>query len=90
MGGGLKNLCFISSDNGGQIWYIFHCKHCLFDCRKKGIVKQSNKWKNRDKTAFFYERLSRDDNKDGESYSIGNPVPARAAKRTRITGTIPP
>jgi len=35
-------------------------------------VKQSNNRKNRDKTAFLYERLSRDDNKDGESYSIGN------------------
>ena len=35
-------------------------------------MKQSNNWKNREKTAFLYERLSRDDNKDGESYSIGN------------------
>ena len=35
-------------------------------------MKQSNNLKNRDKTAYLYERLSRDDNKDGESYSIGN------------------
>lgn len=35
-------------------------------------MKQSNNRKNRDKTAFLYERLSRDDNRDGESYSIGN------------------
>lgn len=35
-------------------------------------MKQSNSKKNRDKTAFLYERLSRDDNLEGESYSIGN------------------
>ncbi len=35
-------------------------------------MKQSNSKKNCDKTAFLYARLSRDDNKDGESYSIGN------------------
>lgn len=35
-------------------------------------MKQSNNKKNRDKTAFLYERLSRDDNLDGESYSVGN------------------
>jgi len=36
-------------------------------------VKQSNNnKKSRDVTAFLYERLSRDDNMDGESYSIGN------------------
>ena len=33
---------------------------------------QSNNRKSRDATAFLYERLSRDDNLDGESYSIGN------------------
>ena len=36
-------------------------------------MKQSNNNKKaRDVTAFLYERLSRDDNMDGESYSIGN------------------
>ena len=36
-------------------------------------MKQSNNnKKSRDVTAFLYERLSRDDNIDGESYSIGN------------------
>ena len=36
-------------------------------------MKQSNNnKKSRDVTAFLYERLSRDDNMDGESYSIGN------------------
>ena len=40
--------------------------------RKGGLVKQSNNKKSRDATAFLYERLSRDDNLEGESYSIGN------------------
>ena len=36
-------------------------------------MKQSNNnKKSRDVTAFLYERLSRDDNMDGESFSIGN------------------
>ena len=36
-------------------------------------MKQSNNnKKSRDVTAFLYARLSRDDNMDGESYSIGN------------------
>ncbi len=36
-------------------------------------MKQSNNnKKSRDVTAFLYERLSRDDNMEGESYSIGN------------------
>ena len=36
-------------------------------------MKQSNNnKKSRDVSAFLYERLSRDDNMDGESYSIGN------------------
>ena len=35
-------------------------------------MKQSNNKKSRDATAFLYERLSRDDNLEGESYSIGN------------------
>ena len=37
-----------------------------------GLMKQSNNKKSRDVTAFLYERLSRDDNLEGESYSIGN------------------
>ncbi len=35
-------------------------------------MKQSKTRKNRDVTAFLYVRLSRDDNQEGESYSIGN------------------
>ena len=35
-------------------------------------MRQSNRKKSRDMTAFLYERLSRDDNLEGESYSIGN------------------
>lgn len=35
-------------------------------------MKQSNSRKNKDTTAFLYVRLSRDDNLDGESYSIQN------------------
>ena len=35
-------------------------------------MRQSNNKKSRDVTAFLYERLSRDDNLEGESYSIGN------------------
>ena len=35
-------------------------------------MRQSNHKKSRDTTAFLYERLSRDDNLEGESYSIGN------------------
>lgn len=35
-------------------------------------MKKSTSKKNRDATAFLYLRLSRDDNLEGESYSIGN------------------
>ncbi len=35
-------------------------------------MRQSNNKKSRDVTAFLYESLSRDDNLEGESYSIGN------------------
>ena len=35
-------------------------------------MRQPNNKKGRDVTAFLYERLSRDDNMEGESYSIGN------------------
>ena len=35
-------------------------------------MKKSNNKKTRDVTAFIYPRLSRDDNLEGESYSIGN------------------
>ena len=35
-------------------------------------MRQSNNRKSRDVTAFLYERLSRADNLEGESYSIGN------------------
>ncbi len=35
-------------------------------------MRQSNNHKSRNVIAFLYERLSRDDNLEGESYSIGN------------------
>ena len=35
-------------------------------------MKQSKNRKCRENTAFLYERLSRDDNLDGDSYSIQN------------------
>ena len=35
-------------------------------------MKQSKSKKGREATAFLYERLSRDDNLDGDSYSIQN------------------
>ena len=35
-------------------------------------MKKSNNKKTRDVTAFIYPRLSRDDNLEGESYSISN------------------
>ena len=35
-------------------------------------MRKSNNKKTRDVTAFIYLRLSRDDNLEGESYSIGN------------------
>jgi len=35
-------------------------------------MRQSNNYYNRDNTAFLYVRLSRDDDLDGESYSISN------------------
>ena len=35
-------------------------------------MKQSSSRKDRENTAFLYPRLSRDDNLEGESYSIGN------------------
>ena len=35
-------------------------------------MKQSSSRKNREDTAFLYPRLSRDDNLDGDSYSIQN------------------
>ena len=35
-------------------------------------MKQSKSRKSRETTAFLYERLSRDDNLDGDSYSIQN------------------
>ena len=50
-------------------------------------MKQSNNnKKSRDGTAFLYERLSRDDNMDGESYSIGNQkkLLTKVAKEKRL------
>lgn len=46
--------------------------------------------KDRDSTAFLYERLSRDDNMDGESYSIGNQkkLLAKVAKEKGYTNLI--
>lgn len=58
-------------------------RNLLNDCVKKktqfvarllkgGLMKKSNNKKTRDVTAFIYPRLSRDDNLEGESYSISN------------------
>ena len=53
-------------------------------------MKQSNNKKSRDVTAFFYERLSRDDNLEGESYSIGNQkkLLAKVAKEKGYTNLV--
>lgn len=58
--------------------------------RKGGLVKQSNNRKSRDATAFLYERLSRDDNLEGESYSIGNQkkLLAKVAKEKGYTNLV--
>ena len=53
-------------------------------------MKQSNNKKTRDVTAFLYERLSRDDNLEGESYSIGNQkkLLAKVAKEKGYTNLV--
>ena len=53
-------------------------------------MKQSNNKKSRDVTAFLYERLSRDDNLEGESYSIGNQTKllAKVAKEKGYTNLV--
>ena len=53
-------------------------------------MKQSNNKKSRDVTAFLYERLSRDDNLEGESYSIGNQKKrlAKVAKEKGYTNLV--
>ena len=38
--------------------------------KMEAAMKQSSNKKSREATAFLYERLSRDDNLEGESYSI--------------------
>ena len=53
-------------------------------------MKQANNKKSRDVTAFLYERLSRDDNLEGESYSIGNQkkLLAKVAKEKGYTNLV--
>ena len=53
-------------------------------------MKQSNNKKSRDVTAFLYERLSRDDNLEGESYSIANQkkLLAKVAKEKGYTNLV--
>ena len=53
-------------------------------------MRQSNNKKSRDVTAFLYERLSRDDNLEGESYSIGNQkkLLAKVAKEKGYTNLV--
>ena len=53
-------------------------------------MKQSNNKKSRDVTAFLYERLSRDDNLEGESNSIGNQkkLLAKVAKEKGYTNLV--
>ena len=53
-------------------------------------MKQSNNKKSRDVTAFLYERLSHDDNLEGESCSIGNQkkLLAKVAKEKGYTNLV--
>lgn len=53
-------------------------------------MKQSSKKKTCDVTAFLYERLSRDDNLEGESYSISNQkkLLTKAAKEKGYTNLV--
>lgn len=53
-------------------------------------MRQSNNKKTRDVTAFIYPRLSRDDNLEGESYSIGNQkkLLTKAAKDVGYTNIV--
>ena len=53
-------------------------------------MKQSSNKKSREATAFLYERLSRDDNLEGESYSIGNQkkLLAKVAKEKGYTNLV--
>jgi len=53
-------------------------------------VKQSNSKKGKEKTAFLYVRLSRDDNLEGDSYSIQNQkkLLAKVAKEKGYTNLI--
>lgn len=53
-------------------------------------MRQLNNKKSRDVTAFLYERLSRDDNLEGESYSIGNQkkLLAKIAKEKGYTNLV--
>ena len=70
---------------------------CLYKCicystapKEGGLMIQSNNKKSRDVTAFLYERLSRDDNLEGESYSIGNQkkLLAKVAKEKGYTNLV--
>ena len=67
----------------GYIWYSTALT-------EGGLMKQSNNKKSRDVTAFLYERLSRDDNLEGESYSIGNQkkLLAKVAKEKGYTNLV--
>ena len=51
---------------------ILSYKYCFFDCRKGDFLKQSKGKKNKENTALLYVRLSRDDDLEGDSYSIQN------------------
>lgn len=63
----------INTEQAATVQHIGVQVNLLFDCPKKGAsMKQSSNKKSREATAFLYERLSRDDNLEGESYSIGN------------------
>jgi len=57
---------------------------------KEKVYPVSLSKKDRDSTAFLYERLSRDDNMDGESYSIGNQkkLLAKVAKEKGYTNLV--
>lgn len=59
-------------DNGAQTCYTCLVNTACLIARKGGFTKGSISRKTREGTAFLYERISRDDNLDGDSYSVAN------------------
>ena len=90
----LKHINSKNADYGAAEQYLlfehdeFTMKPVLDETGR--LMKQSNNKKSRDVTAFLYERLSRDDNLEGESYSIGNQkkLLAKVAKEKGYTNLV--